>query len=170
MHKTRYLNLIDTNTSGNRYDVTPIFSDPRAFADLIDDLAIQCSNLEFDVIAGIDALGFILSSALAIKLGKSLLPIRKGGKLPVSVDSENFVDYSGIEKSLEIRKDALIKSNGVLIVDEWIETGSQVRAAANLIENQGARVAGIISIGMDNSNGVKSLRQRYPISSLIEDL
>jgi adenine phosphoribosyltransferase len=170
MHKTRYRNLIDTNTSGNRNDVTPIFSDPRAFADLIDDLSIQCSNLEFDVIAGIDALGFILSSALAIKLGKSLLPIRKGGKLPVSVDREHFVDYSGIEKSLEIRKDALIKSNSVLIVDEWIETGSQVRAAANLIENQGARVAGIISIGMDNSNGVKSLRQRYQISALFEDL
>jgi adenine phosphoribosyltransferase len=170
MHKTRYRNLIDTNTSGNRNDVTPIFSDPRAFADLIDDLSIQCSNLEFDVIAGIDALGFILSSALAIKLGKSLLPIRKGGKLPVSVDREHFVDYSGIEKSLEIRKDALIKSNSVLIVDEWIETGSQVRAAANLIENQGARVAGIISIGMDNSNGVKSLRQQYQISALFEDL
>ncbi|UCE00900.1 MAG: adenine phosphoribosyltransferase [Chloroflexota bacterium] len=170
MQKTRYLELIDTNTPGNRYDVTPIFSDPRAFASLIDDLAFQCRDLEFDVIAGIDALGFILSSALSIKLGKSLVPIRKGGKLPVSVDSEYFVDYSGIEKSLEIRKDALIKSNSALIVDEWIETGSQVRAAANLIEHQGARVAGIISIGLDNCNGVKSLRQRYPMFSLFEDL
>lgn len=170
MQQASYLNLIDTNTTGNRYDVTPIFSDPRAFASLIDDLALQCSSLEFDVIAGIDALGFILSSALSLKLSKSLVPIRKGGKLPVSVDSETFVDYSGIEKSLEIRKDALIKFSSALIVDEWIETGSQVKAAANLIEGQGVRVAGIVSIVMDNSSGVKALRERYPIFSLCEDL
>ena len=170
MQKASYLSLIDTNTPGRRYDVTPIFSDPRAFTSLIDDLASLCNALEFDVIVGIDALGFILSSALSLRLGKSLVPIRKGGKLPVSVDSEKFVDYSGIEKSLEIRTDALIHFNNALIVDEWIETGSQIRAAVNLIERQGVRVAGVISIAMDNSSGVKSLRERFPMFSLFEDL
>ena len=133
MQKARYLSLIDTKTPGGRYDVTPIFSDPRAFSSLIDDLVSLCKDLEFDVIAGIDALGFILSSGLSLKLGKSLVLVRKGGKLPVSVDSEKLVDYSGVEKSLEIRKDALMHFNSALIVDEWIETGSQIRAAANLI-------------------------------------
>ncbi len=88
----------------------------------------------------------------------------------MSVDSEKFVDYSGFEKSLEIRTDALIHFNNALIVDEWIETGSQIRAAANLIERQGVRVAGVISIAMDNSSGVNSLGKRYPLFSLVEDL
>jgi adenine phosphoribosyltransferase len=170
MQKASYLDLIDINTPGQRYDVTPIFSDPQAFSSLIDDLASLSRDLEFDVIAGIDALGFILSSALSLKLGKSLVPVRKGGKLPVGVDSESFIDYSGIEKTLEIRKGVFSQFNNALIVDEWIETGSQVSAATSLIERQGARIAGILSIGMDNSRGVKSLRERYLMFSLFEDL
>jgi adenine phosphoribosyltransferase len=166
----RYLELIDTNTLGQRYDVTPIFSDPLAFSSLIDDLAELAGELEFDVVAGIDALGFILASALALKLGKAMIPIRKGGKLPVKVDLESFVDYSGIEKSLEVREGAFQGLTNALIIDEWIETGSQVKAAATLIERQGTKVAGIVSIALDNSSGVKALRGRYPLFSLCEDL
>ena len=59
----RYLELIDTNTLGQRYDVTPIFSDPLAYSSMIDDLSELIIDLDFDVIAGIDALGFILASA-----------------------------------------------------------------------------------------------------------
>jgi adenine phosphoribosyltransferase len=166
----RYLELIDTNTSGQRNDVTPIFSDPLAFSSLIDDLAELACEVDFDVIAGIDALGFILASALALKLGKALIPIRKRGKLPVKVDRESFVDYSGVEKSLEVRRGAFNNLKNALIVDEWVETGAQVAAAINLIERQGTKVAGIISIAMNNTSGVKALRERYLMSSLCEDL
>ena len=170
MEMKRYLELIDTKTLGQRYDVTPIFSDPPAFSSLIDDLAELAREVEFDVIAGIDALGFILASALAMKLGKALVPIRKGGKLPVKVDCESFVDYSGIEKSLEIRVGAFHGFRNALVVDEWIETGSQVKAAISLIERQGTEIAGIVSIALDNSIGVKALREHYHMFSLCEDL
>jgi adenine phosphoribosyltransferase len=170
MDMKRYLELIDTNTPGQRYDVTPIFSDPLAFSLLIDDLAELADEIEFDVVAGIDALGFILASALALKLDKAMIPIRKGGKLPVKVDRESFVDYSGVEKSLEIRESVFQGFDHALVVDEWIETGAQVKAAITLIERQGTKVTGIVSIALDNSSGVKALRKRYPMFSLCEDL
>lgn len=170
MAKKRYLELIDTNTLGQRNDVTPLFADPVAFSSLIDDLAELACDLDFEVVAGIDALGFILASALALKLGKALIPIRKRGKLPVKVDRESFEDYSGIEKSLEVRRGAFKDFINVLIVDEWVETGAQVAAAATLIERQGAHVAGIVSIALNDTGGVRALRERYRMFSLCEDL
>jgi adenine phosphoribosyltransferase len=132
-------------------------------------LAHLSRDIDYDVIAGIDALGFILSSALALEHAKPFIPLRKGGKLPVQVDSETFVDYSGMEKSLEIRKDAFAHFKKALIVDEWVETGSQVGAAIKLIEGQGAQIAGVLSINVDDSAGARSLRERYLILSLAED-
>ncbi len=83
----KYLSLIDRETPGNRYDVTPIFTDPEAFKQMVSDLYTPFLDSEIDLIAGIDALGFILGSALAQHTGKGFLPIRKGGKLPVETDS-----------------------------------------------------------------------------------
>ena len=83
---------------------------------------------------------------------------------------ESFVDYTGKEKSLEIRSDALGLSDRVLIVDEWIETAAQVKAAISLIERQGAEVAAVLSICVDDSQTVRELRERYPILALTQDL
>src|SRR5262245_41075845 len=85
-----YLRLIDTKTRGPRYDVTPLFADGQAFARLIDDLAGRCGDLTFDLVAGIDALGFILGAALALRSRRGFVPIRKGGKLPVAADAARF--------------------------------------------------------------------------------
>lgn len=164
-----YLELVDRSTTG-RCDVTPVFGSFQAFSALLDDLLELCQEIEYDTVAAIDALGFILGAAIAVRSEKPLVPIRKGGKLPVEVHKANFIDYTGKEKSLEIRMDALDPSNRVLLVDEWVETAAQVKAAINLIEGQGADVAAILSINIDDSEAARELRESYPMLALPQDL
>ncbi|MBI3659383.1 adenine phosphoribosyltransferase [Candidatus Acetothermia bacterium] len=156
-----YLQLIDTQTSGPRCDVTPLFADPAAFAQLITDLAQPFTSTSIDYVAGIDALGFVLGTAMAMRLNKGFIPIRKGGKLPVAVAIMEFVDYTGQKKILELRKGIIKPGDQVLVVDEWIETGAQAQAAIDLIENEGGRVAGIAVINIDDNPVTARLREKY---------
>lgn len=156
-----YLRLIDTDTPGPRYDVTPLFTDADAFTALVEDLAARLGALPFELVAGIDALGFILGAALAIHTRTGFVPIRKGGKLPVPADAVAFVDYLGARKSLELRREAIRPGARVVLVDEWIETGAQVQAATALIEGQGGIVAGIATIHMDANAQTELLARAY---------
>ncbi len=155
-----YLQRIDTQTNGGRYDVTPLFTDHEAFSELVTDLSAPFLG-EIDLVAGVDALGFILGTAIAIKLKAGFLPIRKGGKLPVPTRSKTFVDYTGTAKSLALRKDTKLRGQQVLVVDEWIETGAQIDAALYLIANAGGTVAGIATINMDKNAMTDALRRQY---------
>jgi len=165
---TNYRNLIDTKTDGSRYDVTPLFADYNAFSHLVSDLLRPFKEDQFDCVVGIDALGFILGTAVAIHSKKAFVPIRKGGKLPVVSDAIGFVDYTGQMKSLELRKGAITPGTRVLLVDEWIETGSQVKAAVELIERQGAEIVGIATINMDDNDTTSKLKQYYKCYSVLK--
>jgi adenine phosphoribosyltransferase len=157
-----YLRLIDTHTRGPRYDVSPLFADYDAFAALVNDLAAQLGATPFELVAGIDALGFILGTALALSTRAGFVPIRKGGKLPVPADAVEFHDYSGMRKSLELRRDAIPPGARVLVVDEWIETGAQAKAAIALIEAQGGIVAGVATVHIDANERTEQLLRSYP--------
>lgn len=158
-----YLKRIDQQTNGPRYDVTPLFADAEAFASLVDDLIGQAEGCHFDLVAGIDALGFILGAAIATRTGRGFVTIRKDGKLPVETVSADCVDYTGHRKSLHLRPDALTGGARVLLVDEWIESGAQVRAAATLIESVGGTVAGIATIHVDVNDSTRALLNSYPL-------
>jgi adenine phosphoribosyltransferase len=132
-----------------------------AFSALIDDLVARLVPIAFDLVAGIDALGFVLGAAIALHTQTGFLTIRKGDKLPDIVDTIDFTDYSGQRKSLELRRDAIKRSTQVLVVDERIETGAQVQAAIQLIEGQGGIVAGIASIHMDANSQTERIAKRY---------
>ena len=156
-----YLNRIDSDTPGPRDDVTPLFADFAAFSALLDDLAALVADVPFDVVAAIDALGFILGTGLALRCGVGLVTIRKGGKLPVDADRVTFTDYSNQAKQLEIRHDMIRHGTRVLLVDEWIETGAPSQAAAALIERQGAQVAALVAIHADVNEHTRPLFARY---------
>ena len=158
---SNFLSLIDTDTPGPRCDVTPLFADFEAFSALVEDIFAHFRGLEFDYVAGIDALGFILGTAVALRAKKGFISIRKGGKLPVETRSVQFVDYTGLQKSLEIRPDMLPSDARILLVDEWIETGAQVNAAIELIENQQCEVVGIATINIDENDLTSSLKKKY---------
>jgi adenine phosphoribosyltransferase len=165
-----YLRLIDTQTSGARCDVTPVFADPTAFAQLVADLAYPFLSAPINYVAGIDALGFILGTAIAFHLKRGFLPIRKGGKLPAAVATAEFVDYTGLAKRLELRKGSVRPGDHVLVVDEWIETGAQMNAAIGLIEREGGVVAGIVTINMDHNPLTERLRNKYKCRALWFDM
>ncbi len=163
-----YLRLIDSDTSGNRADVTPLFADAIAFRRAVRDLLAQARESDFSVVAGIDALGFILGAALAMEAGTGFVPVRKAGKLPVATDSIGFDDYDGVHKTLEIRHGVLGSGDRVLVVDEWIETGAQVLATTSLLEARGASVAGIATIHCDD-RGWEAVGGRYRVFALERD-
>lgn len=164
-----YLLRIDTNTIGNRYDVTPLFSHHADFNALVDDLVACVADTTVDLVACIDALGFILGTAIAQRLKVGILPIRKGGKLPVESDKTEFRDYTGQDKQLEIRRDILSQGLRILIVDEWIETGAQVSGAITLIEGCGAIVAGIAAISMDENAKTRRISSKYEVHTVWEE-
>jgi adenine phosphoribosyltransferase len=163
-----YDKCINKNTKG-RCDVTPVFEDPKVFSNLIDDLVKPFKDVKFNKIVGLDALGFIIGGALSNRLKIGFVPVRKGGKLPGINDSvlrDEFVDYTKKSKSFEINKFAIKKGDKVLIVDEWIETGTQVKSAIKLIEKLGGEVVGISTLAVDKSEKTNELFDDYNLRAI----
>ena len=142
-----YLRLMAPNTKGSGFawlDPTSIYINGSAFHDLLDDLAADLKDVRADVVGGLDAMGFVLGSALAARIGVGFLPIRKAGKLCVDTDKVAFTNYSGRTQDMEMRIPAFAPGTRVLLVDQWIETGGTMEAIS-LVTRQGA-IAGIASV------------------------
>lgn len=167
MEYEAYFDRMGTDTTG-RYDVTPLFADAGTFAELRADLLERVPG-DPTTVAGIDALGFVIGSALVTELETGFVAIRKGGKLPYPPDEllrREFTDYSEESKALELHPDAVGEDDRVLLVDEWVETGAQMRAAAGLVEAAGADVAGVLVIRAHRNEGTEPLFDRYDVRSL----
>jgi adenine phosphoribosyltransferase len=157
-----YLRLIDrSKLHYKRSDVTPIFGEPAAFGALVEDLLAPFRDVRIERVVGTDALGFVVGTALALKLGVGFVPVRKGGKLPVKHERVSFRDYSGVEKVLELRAEPWPPRTRVLLVDDWIETGATARAAAQLIEGAGGVVVGIAAIAFRKNAQTSGLWAKY---------
>jgi adenine phosphoribosyltransferase len=157
-----YLSLIDrSKLHYKRSDVTPIFAEPAAFAALTADLAAPFRDAGVQRVVGTDALGFVVGTALALKFGVGFVPVRKGGKLPVRNERVTFRDYSGSEKTFELRAEPWPPGTRVLLCDEWIETGATAQAAATLIERCGGTVVGIAAIAFRKNERTAPLWAKY---------
>ncbi|UOM35168.1 adenine phosphoribosyltransferase [Acuticoccus sp. I52.16.1] len=121
-------------------DVTTLFGDADGLARTVDAIAGHAAGQGFDLVAGIDARGFILGGALALKMGKGFVPIRKCGKLPAEVYREEYALEYGTDE-VEIHRDAIPDGGAtVLLVDDLIATGGTAIAAARLIQRAGGTV------------------------------
>ena len=161
-----YLALIDrSKLHYKRSDVTPIFADPAAFRALVEDLVAPWSAApegeRVERVVGTDALGFVVGTALALRLGVGFVPVRKGGKLPVRNERVAFRDYSGQEKAFELRAEPWPRGTRVLLTDEWIETGATAAAAVELIERAGGVVVGIAAIAFRKNERTAPLWAKY---------
>jgi len=166
-----YLTLIDrSKVHYKRSDVTPIFAEPEAFRALVNDLVApweQAAATErVQCVVGTDALGFVVGTALALRLGVGFVPVRKGGKLPVQNERVAFKDYTGAEKALELRTNPWPPGTRVLLTDEWIETGATAQAAVALIERAGGVVAGIVAIAFRKNEMTAALWAKYRCHSV----
>ena len=165
-----YLNIMSPNTKGEKFawlDPTSIYINTNAFIDLLDDLLDDLDEIDCDVVAGIDAMGFVLGSALAARLRKGFLPIRKAGKLCVDTKKVDFVNYSKRNQFMEIRFPAFEAGTKVIIVDQWVETGGTMGAAIRLIEQQGGLVKGVIALAIEENDNTKKLRNDYKCFSAV---
>jgi len=152
-------------------DITTLLKDPVGFRLVIDTLVqryIQ-KEYEFEAIVGIESRGFIIGAAISYALGKGFIPIRKKGKLPAEVESQEYALEYGTDR-IEIHRDALKKGERVLLVDDLLATGGTALAAAALIEKLGASVIEMAFIvDLPDVGGKKKLLEKgYRVFALTE--
>ncbi|UAB94668.1 adenine phosphoribosyltransferase [Dactylosporangium vinaceum] len=122
-------------------DLMPLFADGPAFAAAIDAIIAEQGADSFDVVAGIEARGFVIAAAVAYATGKGVVPIRKAGKLPRKTVAATYALEYG-EATLEVHADAFIAGERVLVVDDVLATGGTAAATLGLVEEAGGTVSG----------------------------
>jgi adenine phosphoribosyltransferase len=146
-------------------DLTPLFADPRGLAAVTDELADVASGA--DLVAGLDARGFLIAGAVAARLGTGVLAIRKGGKLPPPVRTERYTLEYGTA-SLEVPADGIeLAGRSVVIVDDVLASGGTVAAAHRLLRQAGAEVT-IAAVVVELAGlGGREVVAPLPVHSLI---
>jgi adenine phosphoribosyltransferase len=165
-----YLPLMAPNTKGEKFawlDPTSLYINGEASHALLDDLTANLQGVAADVVAGLDAMGFVFGSALAARLGVGFLPIRKAGKLCVDTDRVSFSNYSGRSQDMEMHIPAFAPGTQVLIADQWVETGGTMGGAIRLIERQAGVVADMAAIAIEDNAVTAGYRQRLICASAV---
>ena len=145
------------------YDISTLILNNEAFCESLRLMSESVSKSEIELVAGIDARGFIFASGIASKLNKGLVMLRKKGKLPGSILSQEY--------SLEYGKDTIeinvnIENKKVLLVDDLLATGGTANAALKLLKKSGAKVQSFLClIELSFLNGKQELN--IPFKSLI---
>ncbi|SFR91826.1 adenine phosphoribosyltransferase [Agromyces sp. CF514] len=148
-------------------DLTPVFADGPAFHALSEALTAPFAG-RFDVLAGVEARGFLLAGAASVLSGAGVLPVRKAGKLPRKVLREEYALEYGTA-ALEVHEGEVPPGTRVLVVDDVLATGGTVGAAARLIERAGWQVAGVaVAIELVDLGGRGALGDRYEVFSLLQ--
>ena len=150
-------------------DITPVFNDPNLVAEIVEELAAHIRPLKPDVIAAVEARGFIFGSLLANALRCKFVPIRKAGKLPYYTKREAYALEYGTA-AIEMHEDAITKGSRVIIHDDLLATGGTAVAAGKLVENAGGKIVGfsfLINLsflpGAENLTGTFGVNPYYLI-------
>jgi adenine phosphoribosyltransferase len=141
-------------------DITPLLQDPKVFRVLIDSFVhryMDAANRP-DVVAGLDARGFIIGSVIAYELNLGFVPIRKKGKLPFTTVQETYeLEYGSA--TVELHTDAVKPGQKVLLIDDLIATGGTMLAGKALLEKLGATVLeGAAIVDLPELGGSKKLK------------
>jgi len=149
-------------------DITTLLSHPGALKQSIEDLAAVYRDSNIDVVAGIDARGFIFGTAVALDLGVGFVPIRKKGKLPFKTYEQDYQLEYGTD-TLQIHADAVTKDQRVLVIDDLIATGGTAEAAIKLLRRTGCEIIGAaFVIDLPDLGGAKAIESLgVPVTSLI---
>ena len=149
-------------------DITTLIKDAQAFKYTVNKMVEMTTNLNFDKVVAVESRGFVFASAVAYKLSKSLILIRKKNKLPADSYSEDFeLEYG--KATIEIHKDSIQKNERVIIIDDLIATGGTAKAAAKLVEKSGGKVESFLFVINLFDLGGKDLleRESYKTIALI---
>lgn len=149
-------------------DITPVLQDRKAFRVLVDLFVHRYMDSGLDVVAGIDARGFILGAVIAYELNLGFVPIRKKGKLPHKRVSIAYSLEYGLDE-IEVHEDAVVSGERVILVDDLIATGGTAEGAVKLLRQLGAEVlAACFVIDLPELGGADKLRKLdVPVRTLI---
>ena len=147
-------------------DFAPILYNPQAMKFVIDRMESKIPRDTIDVVAGIESRGFILGTAMALRYGKGFVMIRKAGKTP-GITKKISYDIEYGSDTMEVRQDAIRDGQRVLICDDLLATGGTARAAADLVESVGGRVAAMAFIIELDSLGGRDKISKHAVHSLV---
>lgn len=153
-------------------DITTLFRDAEAFAELIKRLKDKLEGISADIIVGPEARGFVLGASLAYAVGAGFVPARKPHKLPAETYHYDYLfpanNYGKANAALEIHKDAIQPGQRVVIVDDLLSTGSTALATCKLVEQmQGQVVAVVFAMEETIFNGIENLKG-YNVQTIIK--
>jgi len=148
-------------------DITTLLLDGEAFRYSIDACIKELEDIEYDVIVGPEARGFIIGAPMAYAAKKAFVPVRKPGKLPgKTIQYEYDLEYG--KDVLEIHEDAIKPGQKVIVADDLLATGGTTLSTIRLIERLGGEVVGVIFlIELTFLDGKKTLKD-YDVRSLIK--
>jgi adenine phosphoribosyltransferase len=123
-------------------DITPLLADPAGLASVVAGIRAELSSIgvgDIDLVAGVEARGFVLGAPLALAMGVGFVPVRKQGKLPGDVHVETY-DLEYGTATLELQVGAVASGHRVLLVDDVLATGGTAVASVSLLRAAGAEV------------------------------
>lgn len=138
-------------------DFTPLLADPHALRAVVDDVVARYEG-QVDLVAGIEARGFMIGTASAVAMGVGFIPIRKKGKLPAATFTASY-DLEYGSETIEVHQDACHEGARVLIMDDVLATGGTAAAACELVERTGAS---IVAVDVVCEIGFFNGRERLP--------
>ena len=150
-------------------DITTLIKDKQAFKYTIDQIVEIAKRLNFEKVVAIESRGFVFAAAVAYKLFKPLILIRKKNKLPAETYSEDFeLEYG--KATVEIHKDSIKKDEKVIIIDDLIATGGTSEAASELVKKSGGEIESFIFvINLFDLGGMDNLKKKsYKTFALID--
>lgn len=148
------------------YDITTLLKDQKAFAAIADELTVYYQGKGVSKVVGIESRGFIYGGVLAQRLNAGFVPVRKPGKLPADCFEVKYsLEYGA--NSLAVHRDAILKGEQVLIVDDLLATGGTAAATVSLVRQLGGEIVGLdFLVELQGLNGRAKLAG-YPIHSTI---
>lgn len=161
--KAAIRNIPDFPKPGIQFkDITPVFKNPELCTRILEGFSSHYENEEIDAIVGIESRGFLFGLALATRMRKPFVLVRKAGKLPAKTVKLSYALEYG-EATIEIHEDAIEKGWKVLVHDDLLATGGTAEASARLCEQVGAEIAGFsFLVDLSFLNGKEVLRKHFP--------
>jgi len=149
-------------------DVTGLLDTPRVFNMALDQVHQALADTEFDLVAAPESRGFIFGAAIAARYGTAFVPIRKPGKLPRETIFEEY-DLEYGKATLHMHRDAVIRGERAVIVDDLLATGGTAAASARLVERLGGKVVKMVfPIELEGFGARTKALKGYDVVSLVK--
>lgn len=147
-------------------DINSLILNPKAFKYVIDEMTQVAKALDANIVVIPEARGYIFGTPLAYLIGAGLVPVRKPGKLPGEVSSQEY-DLEYGSNIVEIQKNAIKPGDRIIVVDDLLATGGTMMATTKLVEKLGGEISGIITLIELTELGGRELLKDYFVHSIV---